>query len=41
MQTFTYGIIFQAMKGNNFYAFGDHGGLMVMVPQFQITNNLS
>ena len=31
---------FQALKGSYFYAMGDHGGLMVAVPQFQSTKDL-
>lgn len=30
----------KALEGSYFYAMGDHGGLLVAVPQFQNTKDL-
>ena len=40
MKNFNMQLSLQVLKGPHFYAFGDHGGLIVAVRQKEITDEL-
>ena len=37
---YKYFLLFQELKGPHFFAFGDHGGLIVAVKQNEMTNEV-